>query len=270
MTEEFAKVELNSLSPQVLSRLKAQRKPLEGVTNIVRFNWPFFFIALILVVGYLAFLYSRPLPLHLGPLSLLVGIVVNWFFLSLFVSFFVYDTEGLYQFGWLLKSLKKEPKRILNLHAGFDETTKSLHLLFPDAEIKVFDFYSPKRSTEPSIARARALRANVESISVDIVGWNLEDNSQDLVQVFMSAHELRKPSDREALFKEIHRVLKLDGQVVIVEHLRDFANFVAFGPGFYHFYPRSEWLRVADRCGFAVSKEESIKVFVRVFFLCKK
>lgn len=267
MTKELVKAEPN---PEIVSRLKALRKPLEGVTNIVRFNWPFFLIALVLVVGFLAFVYSQPLPVHIGPLNLLAGLVFNWFFLSLFVSFFVYDTSGLYRFDWLLKNVEEEPERILNLHAGFDETSEALHILFPKAEIKVFDFYSPKRSTEPSIARARALRANVESISVDIVGWNLEDNSQDLVQVFMSAHELRKPSDREALFKEIHRVLKPDGQVVIIEHLRDFANFVAFGPGFFHFYPRSEWRRVANECGFAVSKEESIKIFVRVFFLCKR
>jgi SAM-dependent methyltransferase len=270
MTEELAKVDHNQLTPQLVSQLKAQRKPLEGVTNIVRFNWPFFLMALILVFGYLAFLYSRPLPVHLGPLNLLVGIVFNWFFLSLSVSFFVYDTSGLYQFGWLLNNLKHKPQTILNLHAGFDETSKGLRILFPDAEIKVFYFYSPKRSTEPSIARARAVRTHEESISVDIVGWELADNSQDLVQVFMSAHELRKPADREALFKEIYRVLKPEGLVVVVEHLRDFANFVAFGPGFFHFYSHSEWLRVADKCGFFVSREEPVKIFVRVFFLCKK
>lgn len=270
MTEELANVELNQLSPQVLSRLKAQRKPLEGVTNIVRFNWPFYSIALILVFGYLAFVYSRPLPGQLVPINVLAGLVFNWFFLSLFVSLFVYDLSGLYRFEWLLKNVKDRPRRILNLHAGFDETSKGLHILFPQAEITVFDFYSPKRSTEPSIARARALRVNEESVSVDIVGWQLEDNSQDLVQVFMSAHELREPADREVFFSEIRRVLKPGGQLVIVEHLRDVANFVAFGPGFFHFYPRSEWLRLAEKCGFALSKEESITMFVRVFFLCKQ
>lgn len=267
MTEELVKVELE---PHVMSRLKAQRKPLEGVSNIVRFNWPIYALALALIVGFLAFVYSRPLPGQLEPINLLAGLVFNWFFLSLFVSLFVYDLSGLYRFEWLLKNVKDQPRRILNLHAGFDETSKGLHILFPQAEITVFDFYSPKRSTEPSIARARALRVNEESVSVDIVGWQLEDNSQDLVQVFMSAHELRKPADREVFFSEIRRVLKPGGQLVIVEHLRDVANFVAFGPGFFHFYPRSEWLRLGEKCGFALSKEESITMFVRVFFLCKQ
>ncbi len=40
-------------------------------------------------------------------------------------------------------------------------------------------------------------------------------------------------------FNEIHRILKKKRPVFLVEHMRDTANFLAFGPGFFHFYPRS-------------------------------
>lgn len=272
MTDEVAKIQLDD---QTLLLLKAHRKPLEGVSNIVKFNWPYYAFAAAFVMAFcLSGLY---IPLaylwYLWPLQIPLLLIGNWLWISLFVSFIVYDASGLYRFAWLLDEITIPPRQILNIHAGFDETSKGLQVLFPEAKIQVFDFYSPKRSTELSIARARAANAHTKSglpaVSVDITGWDLADNSQDLVHVFMSAHELRKAADREALFREIHRVLKPDGQLVIVEHVRDMANFIAFGPGFFHFYPRSEWLRVARECGFHVRNEKTIEIFVRVFYLCK-
>jgi len=269
MSDEVVKMQMDE---QMKLLLRAHRKPLEGVYNIIRFNWPFYAVALIVVAGFFVVCGMGGFPIYLFWLPLPVCLVFNWALLSLLVSFIVYDASGLYKFDWLLDGLSEKPGRILNLHAGFDETSKGLRILFPDAELTIFDFYSPARSTEPSIARARSLRAAgaAGAVSVDISGWDLADSSQDLVHLFMAAHELRKPSDRELLFREIHRVLKPGGQLVIVEHLRDLANFIAFGPGFFHFYPRSEWLRVAGKCGFELRKEKKIETFVRVFYLCKQ
>ncbi|HNB22897.1 MAG TPA: class I SAM-dependent methyltransferase [Candidatus Melainabacteria bacterium] len=269
MSDEVAKIQIDE---QMRLRLSAHRKPLEGVFNIIRFNWPSYALALIVLAGFLVVCGMGGLPVRLFWIPLAVSCIFNWLLLSLIVSFIVYDASDLYKFNWLLQELSERPLRILNLHAGFDETSQGLHILFPKAELTVFDFYSPTRSTEPSIARARAIRANgdSEAVSVDIAGWDLADCSQDLVHLFMAAHELRKAGDRELLFREIDRVLKPGGDLVIVEHLRDVPNFIAFGPGFFHFYPRSEWLRLAETCGFVLRKERKIAVFVRVFYLCKK
>lgn len=254
-------------------RLKSIRRPMEGVKNILKFNWHFYVFSIVLAVA-LTFL----LPFSPVVSGIVYLMVITWTWLSLLVSYLVYDVSSLYRYRWLLEELRSEPVNILNIHAGFDETSRALVTMFPSANLQVFDFFNAERNTEISIKRARAdwlqrmarEGVPVEPISVDIAGWNLADDSQDLIVVFMAVHELRKASDRDIFFREMHRVLAPGGMVVVVEHLRDKWNFLAFGPGFLHFFPRSEWLRLAEKSDFVVSKERTIAGFVQVFYLCKQ
>jgi hypothetical protein len=62
-------------------------------------------------------------------------------------------------------------------------------------------------------------------------------------------------------------VLTTLGSVILVEHLRDWLNFVAFGPGFFHFVARREWLHLAQATGFSVAKEIRLTPFVRAYRL---
>jgi hypothetical protein len=55
--------------------------------------------------------------------------------------------------------------------------------------------------------------------------------------------------------------------VILVEHLRDPANFIAFGPGFLHFHSRRGWQRGWESAGFGLADEFRITPWVRVFVL---
>jgi ubiquinone/menaquinone biosynthesis C-methylase UbiE len=117
---------------------------------------------------------------------------------------------------------------------------------------------------EPSIARARReARSMLASANADFRKLPLQTASADLVTVIFVAHELRRPASKEAFFRELARVIKPGGRVLLVEHLRDAWNLVAFGPGAFHFFPRSEWLRVANVCGLRPDVEFTRTPFVR-------
>jgi hypothetical protein len=68
---------------------------------------------------------------------------------------------------------------------------------------------------------------------------------------------------------EVRRVLTPGGYVVLVEHVRDLANFMVFGPGFLHFLPAGEYRHLASMTGLEVIREVRMTPFVRILLLRK-
>lgn len=110
----------------------------------------------------------------------------------------------------------------------------------------------------PSIEPIQAGRYNSLPVS---------DHDQDAVFLLFAAHEVRDAEHRTQLLREAARVLRKRGYVVIVEHLRDWKNFMAFGPGFLHFHSKRNWLRSIRAAGLFVEKETQVTPFVRCFLL---
>lgn len=97
--------------------------------------------------------------------------------------------------------------------------------------------------------------------------WPAAAESADAVFGLLAIHELRRHAERCAWFSEAGRCLRHDGRVVLVEHLRDLANFLAFGPGFLHFHSRGSWQRAWESAGFRLVDEFRVTPWVRVFVL---
>jgi SAM-dependent methyltransferase len=211
--------------------------------------------------------------LYAGP-----AMVAFWLVASLAASWIVYDGSRLMEWDWVLQALGFSPASWINIHAGHDDSTLALRHVFKGAPGRVFDIFDPVEMTEPSIAKARRLSARArergEAAAVaaapehaDYHHLPLPTGTVDAAMLLLSAHELRSESARSALFTELRRVLGPGGRVVVAEHLRDWANFLAFGPGFLHFHSRRTWTRCFSRHRFDIHREFSITPFVRVFVL---
>lgn len=191
--------------------------------------------------------------------------------MPLIVSAYVYDFSGYYNFQWLTKliSNSEKIKLITNINAGFDETSFIIKDKFPGSDIKVFDFYNAKRHTEPAIIRARKVSLvypNTQSILSNLIPLN--DNTVDIVFLLSAVHEIRSHDEKVQFLKECHRICKPNGKVIMVEHLRDFPNFVAFSVGFTHFFSRSVWKNAFQRAGFTSFKETKFTPFMSIFNCC--
>lgn len=241
----------------------------EGVVKIVRFNVQFYLVSTISLVAAGLLLASKGLsPFSEGLVICIAAVVAFWTLSSLLVSWYVYDRAGVTRWEWLPTQLPLVPHRWANIHAGFDESTSRLRQLLPGTEGSAVDIYDPGEMTEASIARARRIHpANEPFERGTYDALPLLENGSDAVFLLFAAHELRDEEHRKHLLRQIARVLREKGCVVLVEHLRDWRNFMAFGPGFLHFYSRRNWLRNTREAGLVVLREDFVTPFVKCFVL---
>jgi SAM-dependent methyltransferase len=243
-----------------------------GVGQIVRFNWPFYVTGAIVAIA--AWWVARTITPGGGSgvlPTLAAALASAWLLGSLVVSWIVYDLSPLMRATWIPRALGRMPRQWVAIHAGFDEFTPKLRTLFGAAPGRSLDIFDAREMSEASIARARRARSAPDADeAADFRRLPLPDRSADAVLLLASAHELRSREARRALFGEVHRVLAVDGRVIVAEHLRDWANAAAFGPGALHFHSRRTWIDCFEASGFSVAAEFSMTPFVRVFVLGRK
>jgi len=244
-----------------------KRTLLQGLRNIIHFNWPFYVTAIIgLIVGMWFATWLGGRWIMLAAFVALLGLVT--IFTSLLVSWYVYDGSDLYTLNWL--GDLGTPETIVNINAGFDETSGLLALRLPNARLRVLDFYDPKRHTEPSIRRARKAYPpypGTEEITTDELP--LADNSVDLIFLIFAAHEIRDPEERARFFSLLRKALKPGGKIILAEHLRDPANYLAYSVGALHFLSDADWQRTFAAAAFNIVARENINPFVVKFTLVK-
>jgi SAM-dependent methyltransferase len=252
-----------------MNAIAIKHNRFQGLVQIVRFNWTFYAIAGAASSAAIV-LATRP---QLAPSirdALLIGVGIAMYFVlaSLIASFWIYDCSRLGKWRWIADELPDPPRRWLNLHCGLDESTPALRQIFPDSAGRVFDIFDAAEMTEPSITRARALAC--PAIAPERVRYDqlpVETASIDAAFLLLSAHELRHHPARVKFFRELRRALRPGGRIVLAEHLRDAANFLAFGPGFHHFHTAAAWRLAAREAGLAIDRELRITPFIAVFNL---
>lgn len=246
--------------------MEEKRRKFQGVLNILSFNRHFYVIGLMILAALIAsyfLLQWQGIVFWLIVAAFLYGLIA-----PLIVSAYVYDFSGYYKFHWLKKFIDKKQvaKLIVNINAGFDETSFIIKNKFPESDLKVFDFYDAKRHTEPAIKRARKVSMvfpdtqQIESNSIP-----LKDKTVDTIFLLSAVHEIRSHEEKVQFLKECYRLCKPGGNVIMVEHLRDLPNFLAFSVGVTHFFSRSTWKNAFHRAGFSTFQETKFTPFMSIF-----
>ena len=126
--------------------------------------------------------------------------------------------------------------------------------------------YNAKQHTEPAIKRARKVSLiypNTEHIVSNFIP--LKDKTVDIIFLLSAVHEIRSHDEKIQFLKECHRLCKANGKVIMIEHLRDFPNFLAFSVGFTHFFSRAVWKNAFKHAGFSSINEIKFTPFMSIF-----
>lgn len=246
--------------------METKRRKFQGVLNILSFNRHFYFFGIgvlaLIILSHQIFGWSDIL-FWIIIISFLYGLIM-----PLLVSAYVYDFSGYYNINWLKKCEIDDPntKQIININAGFDETSFIIKNNFPHADLQVFDFYDAERHTEPAIVRARKVShiyPNTKQITSDFIP--VDENSVDVIFLLSAVHEIRSNEEKIKFLRECHRVCKPNGKVIMVEHLRDLPNFFAFSVGFTHFFSKKIWRNAFRSAGFKTFDEIKFTPFMSIF-----
>ncbi|MCI0414901.1 class I SAM-dependent methyltransferase [bacterium] len=235
----------------------------KGAIDVIRFNLPIYLITFFILMFAWALTYS----LGTGSMRTLVVCVLVastfWLLSSIIASHWVYDCSPLSRWTWLCELFPKSPRRWLSIHAGLDETA-SLRKFFQDDQGISMDIFDSSEMTEPSIARARRIKnESLPAIRAHLERFPFREASFDAVFLVFSLHEVRNAAARSHLITEVKRTLKREGSVFILEHGRNLANFIAFGPGCLHFLPYNVWFQLATEVGLRFQTEMSFTALVK-------
>jgi SAM-dependent methyltransferase len=246
-----------------------KRSKWQGMLAIVWFNWPFYLVAALVFVGAVVGMFLSRDPWVLALCCAIAAGSGYFLFVSLGVSHLIYDRSDLYRWHWLERALGRgKHGRIVFCHAGFDESSDALRDRLADAEWRILEHHDPATMTEASVRRARKSYPPTQGTEAAPFGeWPVGEGWADVVFGILAVHEMRSVGERAKWFAEAKRCLAEGGRIVVLEHVRDAANFLAFGPGFLHFHSVKNWERSWEAEGLRLIDGFRITPFVRVFVI---
>ena len=156
---------------------------------------------------------------------------------------------------WIETRSASRRRTWVNLHAGLDESTPALRRAVPGVRrprVRLLRRRGDDRALDPARPSPRAERnhAREPSISAACRSPTARATRRCCCSARTScARDMRA----SRFFAELRRVLAPDGKIILAEHLRDWPNFLAFGPGFLHFIQPPRVARDRRRRGLAQS-----------------
>ena len=236
--------------------------------TLARYNWPLYAVCAVGILAGFCAAMTPALPAPVRVVGAVGGSIAFWYSIASFVAFHImFDRPDFLSGQWLTRCVSESPDNCVQLSVCVEETTLPMSEIFPTANCTELDLLDDSVMTEPAIARAKQAAGNSASLPAKPEALPLDDGASQFTVVTLAAHEVRNPTQRESLFGELTRITAPTGRIVVAEHLRNLPAALAFGPGLFHFYPRSEWVTLAAKSGLRVESEFDVTPFFHVFVL---
>lgn len=236
-----------------------------GAVQILRFNWPDYALALGVCVSCVVLLASPSAGIWHAVGAAILAPTAYLLAASLFASHWIYDRSALADWAWLPAWLPARPGRWMLIQAGFDSTYGQVASLLPPSPLPVLDLYGTLGVNGASVRRARQHAVRRGELPPTVDALPSDPAAADVLLAIFALHEIRARRTREEFFHAMNRTLSPGGCLLLVEHVRDWKNFLVFGPGFAHFLPEREWRHCAGAARLRLERTASITPFVRVF-----
>ena len=161
-----------------------------------------------------------------------------------------------------------EIKNGIFIHASFDPISKLLEKKYPKMELIVCDIFENRHLEDKMIKISkRVFPPNNKEIKIDPTTLPFSDNSQEIIFAVTALHEILDHDKRVLFFKEVKRVLKKDGFIIISEQMRDSTNFTFFNIGAFHFLSKKKWKLAIEESGLKIHETNRINIFAETIVI---
>ena len=258
-------------SPALLSNLQ-----YSGMISTLLYNWPIFAGALFF--GLVALGVGLWLPTPWSWILLSSGLASLGLMSTILVaSFVVYDWGRRHEYDRLAElGTLAEARVVVDITCGKLRGSRGLLAHLHRGYYFLIDIYDPDKMTDLALRRARAMepplqaQQRIHHRSAKPASLPLPHNWADVIYCHFSLHELRDSADRDAIFRELARILKPEGRLLIAEHSRDWRNFLVFGPGAFSFFSPAAWQQHLAQAGLAIRHHERWRGLVHLWVAGRK
>lgn len=201
-------------------------------------------------------------------------ILVYFFISSLWSAHQLYDTTRISDMLVKLGGLTST-ENVVHIELGERWPVRELSRQFTTGHVDVIDVYNPIITPDKTLAR---LRQNASRPPSDPrISWRdgridllpLPDDSATLVTEIEGLSKFWQKGDQAQLLREISRILKPEGHIIMAERTRTLSNLLTLGIAGFRLPTADYWVEILLNNGFEMVKQSSIQDLI-TFFRARK
>jgi SAM-dependent methyltransferase len=161
--------------------------------------------------------------------------------------------------------------RFVHVSMGLRRTPQQMSRRLTSGRVTALDVYNPQEAPGSALARARfAVRPappdpRLRWLEATIKLFPLPDRCTSLVTIEEAAGALWQHGDRLLLLREVYRILRPEGRLLLAQPVRTRKAWLVAGTGAMRLEPAAYWRRLLDEAGFNLLREMDVSGLVTYF-----